>query len=103
MIRVTLRKADEAYTGFEIKGHAGFAAYGKDIVCAAVSALSTACVNALESVAGVKARVVIQDGDMAVSLPENAGHDAQVILRSMVQGLRDVAEQYPKHLQLTEK
>jgi len=103
MIRATLRKAGEAYVGFEIKGHAGFADYGKDIVCAAVSVLSTTCVNALESVAGVKATVSVKEGGMAVSLPENAGHDAQVILRSMAQGLSDIAEQYPKHLQLTEK
>lgn len=103
MIRVTLRRAGEAYTGFEVKGHAGFAEYGKDIVCAAVSALTVTCVNALESVAGVKASVSVQDGDMAVSLPPDAGHDAQVILAAMVQGLRDTADQYPNHLQLTEK
>lgn len=102
MIRVTLHEAQGLLTGFECKGHAGFAPAGSDIVCAAVSALTTTCVNALESVAGVKAKVQASEGSMKVFLPENAGHDAQVILLSMLQGLRDVAENYPQYLQLKE-
>ena len=39
---------------------------------------------------------------MTVRLPEGSAHDAQVILRAMRQGLRDVAEAYPDHLQLIE-
>lgn len=102
MIRVSLRMENGLYTGFACKGHAGYAAAGKDIVCAAVSTLTTTCVNALESVAGVKAEATVREGEMTVALPGNAGHDAQVILAAMVQGLRDVAEQYPQHLQLIE-
>lgn len=103
MIRVTLHRQGDCITGFECRGHAGYAHAGRDIVCAAVSILTTTCVNALESVAQVAPKVHVADGDMAVSLPPDAGHDAQVILRSMVQGLRDLAEQYPQYLQLTEK
>lgn len=35
--------------GFTITGHAGYDVMGKDIVCAAVSALSQTCVISLES------------------------------------------------------
>ena len=103
MIRVTLRMSGGEITGFECKGHAGFAEEGRDIVCAAVSILTTTCVNALESVAGVKPEAQAKDGRMAVSLPADAGHDAQVILRSMRQGLSDLAEEYPAYLQLNEQ
>ena len=102
MIRITLRLEDGLYAGFEAKGHALFAPHGRDIVCAAVSALTTTCVNALETVAGVRAEAAVTDGKMKVSLPRDAGHDAQVILAAMVQGLRDIAQQYPEHLQLIE-
>ena len=102
MIRVSLRTENGLFTGFACKGHAGYAAAGKDIVCAAVSALTTTCVNALESVAGVKAEVTVRDGGMKAALPPDAGHDAQVIVAAMAQGLRDVAEQYPQYLQLIE-
>ena len=39
---------------------------------------------------------------MLLTLPRNAGHDAQVILQTMRQGLRDLAEQYSKYLLLNE-
>ncbi len=102
MIRIALRRENGLYAGFEAKGHALFAPHGQDIVCAAVSALTTTCVNALETVAGVRAEVTVRDGEMKVALPRDAGHDAQVILSAMAQGLRDVAQQYPEHLQLIE-
>lgn len=35
--------------GFIIEGHAGYAEPGKDIVCAAVSALSQTCVMSIEN------------------------------------------------------
>ena len=102
MIRLTLRLTGDQITGFDCVGHAGFAQAGRDIVCAAVSILTTTCVNALESVAKVTPKVQVEDGKMLVSLPDSAGHDAQVILRAMRQGLRDLAEEYPRYFQLIE-
>ena len=102
MIRVTLRSQDECITGFDVKGHAGYAEAGQDIVCAAVSVLTTTCVNALETVAGVKPTVKTSDGRMRVVVPRNSGHDAQVILQTLRQGLRDLAEQYSRYILLNE-
>ena len=40
MIQITFHKTRTGdYQGFTCSGHAGYAAYGEDIVCAAVSAL----------------------------------------------------------------
>ncbi len=103
MIRLTLHQTDGQLTGFECVGHAGFAEAGSDIVCAAVSILTTTCANALETVAGAAPRVQASSGRMILSLPANAGRDAQVILKSMRQGLRDLAEEYPRYFQLIER
>jgi len=103
MIRVTLHWKGGLIAGFECKGHAGFAEAGQDIVCAAVSTLTTTCANALETVAGVKPTVTSRSGSMRLSLPAGAGPDAQVILKSMRQGLCDLKEAYPDHLQITER
>ena len=102
MIRVALRSQDECITGFDVKGHAGYAEAGQDIVCAAVSVLTTTCVNALETVAGVKPTVKTSDGRMRVVVPRNSGHDAQVILQTLRQGLRDLAEEYSRYILLNE-
>ena len=102
MIRVTLHFRGTEIIGFECTGHAGFAQAGNDIVCAAVSTLAFTCANALEAVAGVKPLVKATSGRMILALPKGSGHDAQVILKTMRQGLLDVKDAYPNHLLLNE-
>ena len=102
MIRITVTRKEGEITSLICKGHAGYAEEGRDIVCAAVSVLAFTCANALESVAGVKARVEEKDGFLSIFLPDQAGHDAQTVMKTVVQGLRDVCDAYPTYLQLKE-
>ena len=103
MIRVSLyRNVRGDITGFSCKGHAGYAEEGSDIVCAAVSALSITCVNALQSVAGVAPEVTEKDGFLTARLREDQmNHDSQVIFRTFEQGIRDMAASYPKYISFT--
>ena len=96
MIRAALlRDGRGGYAGYTVSGHAGWDEEGRDIVCAAVSALSFACANALESVCGLRPEARASKGSMTVRLPADAGHDAQVVLGVFRQGLTDLQEQYP--------
>ncbi len=96
MIRATLLKDGSGfYAGYTVEGHAGWAEEGRDIVCAAVSALAFTCANALESVCGLNPEARASKGSMVLRLPRNAGHDAQVVLGVLRQGLTDLQEQYP--------
>ena len=102
MTTVTLYYSEGELTGFMCKDHAGYARAGKDIVCAAISVLSTTCANALESVAGITPEAEAEDGFMRVRLPEGCdSHDAQVILRTFEQGMRDIEASYPKYIHIT--
>ena len=87
------------YTGFSVRGHAGYAEAGSDIVCAAVSALTTTCVNAMESVAGGT------DGALGAEIPRDLTasqlHDCQVLLGALRQGLADLVEGYPRYVSLS--
>ena len=109
MIRTVFhRDADGHFTGYSAKGHAGFAEAGQDIVCAAVSVLGATCVNSLESVCGIVPQVTAnEDGALAFSLPSlpDAGkhHDAQVLMGALEQGLKDLAEQFPRYIRLSYK
>ena len=48
MIQVNiLRDRDEVVKGIEINGHAGYAEYGQDVLCAAVSALALNMANSV--------------------------------------------------------
>ncbi len=102
---ILYRDERNGWSGFEASGHAGWAEAGQDIVCAAVSVLTITCVNALESVCGIRPRVTGgEDGRLACSLPadmsETQYHDAQILLGGLHQGLRDLAAEYPGHFTL---
>ena len=50
MIKVVIKtdESSQKITSIEVKGHSGKAPYGKDLVCAAVSAILTGGFNALK-------------------------------------------------------
>ena len=103
MIRAEMRRTAGALTGFRLTGHADHGEEGTDIVCAAASALSITCVNSLESVCGIHPLTEGgADGQLSCSLPKGLSpaqaHDAQILLRSLAQGLRDLAEEYPQNV-----
>ena len=107
MIRAKLfRTPDGVWAGYELRGHAGWAEAGQDIVCAAASVLAINCVNSLETVCQVQARVTGgNDGQLSVMLPERLSpqqnHDAQILLGALRQGLSDLQEEYPDHIQFS--
>ena len=47
MIKVQIKRNNKYITQIKIKGHAQFGEYGKDLVCAGVSAVATGICNAL--------------------------------------------------------
>lgn len=106
MTTVSVRYEGSAVSSISVKDHAGYAGYGHDIVCAAASVLITTCANALESVAGVfpVTHVDERTAEIRVTLPKalapQQAHDAQIILLTVLQGFRDIAQQYPKNLQI---
>lgn len=106
MTTVTLLTSQDMLCGFSCVGHAGYAAAGSDIVCAAISVLTATCANSLESVAGIQVKVQRRPKDafLQVLLPEDITkeqrHDSQILIKSLRQGMDDLAAQYPEHVQL---
>ncbi len=98
--------SDDALIGFEVKGHAGYADAGEDIVCAGVSAILQTAALALEQLFVIKPHLVVKPGHMVCRLPD---YDdpverlrAQTILQTAVLGCRNIATQYPSHIQFHE-
>jgi uncharacterized protein YsxB (DUF464 family) len=104
MTRIGIRREGGRITALKAQGHAGRAGKGENLVCAAVSSLMYTAINALESVAGV-VPVVVRDDSQALlqaALPEGCeSSDAQVILRTVIQGLTDISREYPKLIKIT--
>jgi uncharacterized protein YsxB (DUF464 family) len=82
-----------------ISGHAGFAAAGEDIVCAAASALVMSAAYGLQHHCGGAARVADEPGHDYVLALRNAGDPrAQAVLETALSGLRAIARSYPGYL-----
>ena len=102
------KRQDGAIAGFEASGHAGAARIrGYDLVCCAVSALTQTGVNALIAVAGVTPAVAVEDGYLLCILPEGldeaAAARADIVLRTVIQGLTDIQNIYPKLIRIQQK
>ncbi|MDI6824591.1 MAG: ribosomal-processing cysteine protease Prp [Bacillota bacterium] len=104
MIRVEVHRRAGRVTGFRVRGHAGLAPRGHDIVCAAVSALTQAAVAGLEEHLGLRPTVRIEAGRLDCQLAPGEEEDprAQAILATMVLGLQGVAAGQRGRLQISE-
>ena len=106
MIKAVFYKKNDKYFGFSLNGHAGYADYGKDIVCSAVSALAFNTVNSIETFTKCKVIEAEEDsanGRISVIFPDGTAEDAALLIDSMLLGIRAIEEQYgSKYVKLTE-
>ena len=107
MISVTLLYQDAVPIGFRSSGHADFAAYGSDIVCAAVSVLIINTMNSIESLTDAKfsQSVVPADGegengeiDRVDYLLLDKTPEAILLMKSLVLGLAQIREEYEEYI-----
>ena len=83
--------------GFEVEGHAGYGEYGKDIVCAGVSAITQSCLLGLKEVLGDDVRYEKRPGYLRVNVhPCKAKEPGpSAILRTLEMGLISMSKAYP--------
>ena len=93
------------YFGFEAEGHAGFAGFGKDIVCAAVSVLTTTFINSVDELTNSEISVEADEktGYMDVRVADYDNEDVQLLFRSLHLGLKEIEMQYSKYVKLTNR
>ena len=99
MIRAKFRFPQEGGASFHIKGHAGFADEGEDIVCAAVSSAAYMAANTVTEILGVNAGAAAKDGDMEFSV--TGSKEAANIVKGLRLHLTELAAQYPDFIQIT--
>lgn len=104
MIKISLSSAFP-YT-FEIKGHSGYAEEGKDVVCAAVSAVSQTALLGLLKFFPEGVSYETDDGYLKVVLSDAPSEEirlrTETILLTMREGLMDIADGYPRFVKLEE-
>ena len=101
MIHINANRKDGKIVYLSIQGHVNSAEEGKDIVCAAVSAISVGGINALQNPDNFNLKV--EKGDVEVSVKGAANeHDFQVLDTMLIQ-LKSVEETSSKYIKVVEK
>ncbi|MDW0109628.1 ribosomal-processing cysteine protease Prp [Sporosarcina aquimarina] len=91
-------------SSFEMSGHADYAEHGKDLVCAAASAVSFGAVNAVITLTGITPAITQGEagGYLKVVLPEtDDDHDQQLIVRAMIVSMQTIEQDYSKFIKIT--
>lgn len=90
----------EVLAGYEIQGHAGFAEYGQDIVCAGISILAQGILIGLKDILGERVKFCKRAGYLKVEVdPCVAYRDApKAILRTLELSILSMANEYPEHI-----
>ena len=106
-IKIT-RNVNNEIISFSLNGHAGYDVQGKDIVCAAVSAVTNMALIGLGEKLKLELKFEKSDsGYLKVELPENIDSDdmivAQFLLESLVTEYLDIESNYGKYILVKER
>ncbi|QHQ61384.1 ribosomal-processing cysteine protease Prp [Anaerocolumna sedimenticola] len=104
MTQITELYRDNELIGFRVGGHANYSIPGRDIVCAAISALTINTINSIGELSD--AEMEIQEGlngniqYCVVSKPDIITH---TLLKAALIGYKNIAEQYPENVSIVER
>ena len=108
MTTVTFFTEGSRITGFEVKGHSGYAPEVEDIVCAAVTSAVRLAECAVNDVLGLEAAVKVREKDASLSLklPASLGQTnestCQTLLAALMVHFVQLAEEYPENISVME-
>lgn len=99
MITFEVYMHESVCAGFQCSGHAGFAEFGQDIVCASVTSAIQLTINGLTEVLKLKAKVEVLENSIlcTISKPSNEGI---ALLDALALHMRLLSEDYPKHIEI---
>ncbi len=101
MIQVTVRFQEKEISYLHISGHAKSNEYGKDLVCAGVSAVVFGALNAIEDVDSFTISIEEDSVEIARKKEGNA-HDA-IVLEVLLRQLQTIEESYAKYIKITKE
>ncbi|MBO8172553.1 MAG: ribosomal-processing cysteine protease Prp [Bacillaceae bacterium] len=108
MIKVQVtRNQNQEIDTITITGHAQFDEPGRDIVCAAVSAISFGLINSVEMLLDEELHVTMNEkegGFLRISPPDRLNREKRekvlLLLEAMVASIQSVARDYSEYVQI---
>ena len=97
MIKINVKK-----NHIDIKGHAMYDDYGKDIVCAAVSSIVITTINAILSFDKNAINYENKEGYINIDIV-NESETTKKLINNMVKLLKDLEQDYQKNIKINEE
>ncbi len=101
MIHVSVNRDLEGRVNkIQAQGHAEYADYGQDIICAATTAVITTAMAALEDLLGIEHERILEEGDVALILDRQVHEKSteakqiDLVLETCVLGLKQIEFSY---------
>lgn len=100
MITANFLRSKDFYTAFNIKGHAGYAEHGEDIVCSAVTSSVMTILNGITECANIPADISVSDNEIVLNLAKR-DKTAELFLSALKLQLDYIAEEYPANIKIS--
>ena len=96
MTEVVFLMSKGKYKGFSLSGHAEYARFGKDIVCAAVSMLTNNVFNSIERLTEDEFTGYADEkkAEFSLNFVDEPSHDANLLVDSFRLGIENIADAY---------
>lgn len=102
MIRIKVLKKNNNIEKITFRGHANYAEYGKDIVCAATSATVLTTINGILSLDSSTIDVIQKDNNIDISIIKH-NNISDKLLSNMLNSLKTIKSNYPKNIEIIEE
>jgi hypothetical protein len=108
MTTVTFFTEGSRITGFDVKGHSGYAEAGADIVCAAITSAVRLTEATVNDIFGLAATVKVREKSGSISLRLPGGlsdrdeHAVQGLLSGLMLYFSELHDEYPDNIEVLE-
>lgn len=99
MIKVKLNNDGNYIKEITITGHANYDIYGKDIVCASVSATVLTTINGIMAIDDSIILVSFLKDKVNINVKRN-DNISQILLNNMISCLKEIEKEYPKNMKI---
>lgn len=99
MIKVKLNNDGNYIKEITITGHANYDIYGKDIVCASVSATVLTTINGIMAIDDSIILVSFLKDKVNINVKRN-DNVSQILLNNMISCLKEIEKEYPKNMKI---
>lgn len=102
MVDIIINYKNNKIIQFQMKGHANSDEYGKDLVCAGLTAIVSGALNAIDSYYKNDVDIEVLKNKITIIVKQENNNNLQLILDMLKIQIQTITIQYPKNARIKE-